>query len=451
MTLGKKCHKVLFYNYDWKVTCLDKFVIMGGKKLEGEVDISGAKNAAVAIIPAALLVEGTCTIENIPVIKDVDVICNILKELGAKIEFKDNRHTLIIDCSCLHSYTASFEAVQRMRASYYLIGALLGRFNRAVVAMPGGCNFGVRPIDQHIKGIEALNAVVDTTSGIINASSEKLIGAHIYLDVVSVGATINTILAAVRAEGITVIENVAKEPHVVDFANFLNAMGAQIKGAGTDTIRVTGVRKLSGGSYSIIPDQIEAGTFMIAAAATGGNVLVKNVIPKHMESISAKLREAGAVVDEYDDSIRVSRTGPLTKANIKTLPYPGFPTDLQPQIVALLSVADGNSIITESVWDNRFQYVDELRRLGAKINVDGRVAMVEGVPNLVGATVKATDLRAGASMVIAALIANGVTEVYNLKYIDRGYECFEHKLHKLGAQIVRKSDSDVSDNQGVAL
>lgn len=430
---------------------MDKFVIMGGKKLEGEVVISGAKNAAVAIIPAALLVEGICTIENIPAIKDVDVICNIMEELGAKIEFRDNRHTLVIDCRNLSSYTPSIESVQKMRASYYLIGALLGRFNHAVVALPGGCNFGVRPIDLHIKGFEALNAVVDTTSGIVNANAEKLIGAHIYLDIVSVGATINTILAAVRAEGMTVIENAAKEPHVVDFANFLNAMGAQIKGAGTDTIRVTGVDKLAGGTYSIIPDQIEAGTFMIAAAATGGNVLVKNLIPKHMESISAKLVEVGATLEEYDDSIRVSRNKPLTKTNIKTLPYPGFPTDLQPQIVALLSVATGNSIVTESVWDNRFQYVDELRRLGAKINVDGRVAMVEGVENLVGATVKATDLRAGASMVIAALIANGVTEIYNLKYIDRGYESFEQKLQALGAQIVRKTTDDIFDDQGVAL
>ena len=332
----------VYYYRMGRWTRLDRFVIMGGKKLEGEVTISGAKNAAVAIIPAALLVEGTCVIENIPAINDVDVICNILEELGAKIQFKDDRHTLVIDCSKLHSFTASFESVQRMRASYYLIGALLGRFNRAVVAMPGGCNFGVRPIDQHIKAFKALGATVDTTGGIINASADKLEAAHVYLDVVSVGATINTILAAVRAEGVTVIENSAKEPHVVDFANFLNAMGAQIKGAGTDTIRVTGVDKLSGGTYSIIPDQIEAGTFMIAAAATGGNVLVKNVIPKHMESLSSKLEEIGADVQEFDDSILVSRTKPLTGANVKTLPYPGFPTDLQPQIVALLSVAEGN-------------------------------------------------------------------------------------------------------------
>ena len=430
---------------------MDKFVIMGGKKLEGEVSISGAKNAAVAIIPAALLVEGTCIIENIPAINDVTVICNILRQLGAQIRFEDGAHTLIINCENLTGHHASYDMVQRMRASYYLIGALLGRFNHAEVSMPGGCNFGTRPIDQHIKGFEALGARVDTSHGIIEAHAERLRAAHIYLDVVSVGATINTILAAVRAEGTTVIENVAKEPHVVDFANFLNAMGAKIKGAGTDTIKVTGVEHLRGGSYSIIPDQIEAGTFMIAAAATGGNVLVRNVIPKHMESLSAKLIEMHVDVEEYDDSIRVSRTRPLTKAHVKTLPYPGFPTDLQPQIVALLTMADGTSMITESVWENRFQYVDELRRLGARISVDGRVAVIEGVPALTGAPVKATDLRAGASMVIAALAATGVTEVYNLKYIDRGYECFETKLQNLGAQIARRTDVSPVPELGAAL
>ena len=430
---------------------MDKLVIMGGKRLEGEVVISGAKNAAVAIIPAALLVEGTCIIENIPIINDVDVICNILKELGAKIEFKDGRHTLVIDCTNLHSYVASFEAVQKMRASYYLIGALLGRFNHAVVSMPGGCNFGVRPIDQHIKGFTALGASVTTDCDVINAHTDGLHAAHIYLDVVSVGATINTILAAVRAEGMTIIENAAKEPHVVDFANFLNALGAQIKGAGTDTIRITGVDRLSGGTYSIIPDQIEAGTFMIAAAATGGNVLVKNVIPKHMESLSAKLAEVGAEIEELDDSIRISRKKTLIGANVKTLPYPGFPTDLQPQIVAMLAAAQGESVITESVWDNRFQYVDELKRLGADITVDGRIARIEGVERLKGAVVKATDLRAGASMVIAGLIASGVTEIYNIKYIDRGYESFEQKLQALGAQIARKNADPAGKGQEVAL
>ncbi len=430
---------------------MDKLVIMGGKRLEGEVVISGAKNAAVAIIPAALLVEGTCIIENIPIINDVDVICNILKELGAKIEFKDGRHTLVIDCTNLHSYVASFEAVQKMRASYYLIGALLGRFNHAVVSMPGGCNFGVRPIDQHIKGFTALGASVTTDCDVINAHTDGLHAAHIYLDVVSVGATINTILAAVRAEGMTIIENAAKEPHVVDFANFLNAMGAQIKGAGTDTIRITGVDRLSGGTYSIIPDQIEAGTFMIAAAATGGDVLVKNVIPKHMESLSAKLAEVGAEIEELDDSIRISRKKTLIGANVKTLPYPGFPTDLQPQIVAMLAAAQGESVITESVWDNRFQYVDELKRLGADITVDGRIARIEGVERLKGAVVKATDLRAGASMVIAGLIASGVTEIYNIKYIDRGYESFEQKLQALGAQIARKNADPAGKGQEVAL
>ena len=420
---------------------LDKFVIMGGRKLFGEVTISGAKNAAVAVIPAALLVEGTCRIENMPSIKDVGVICDILTQLGAKVKYIDE-HSIEINCEKLKSWTAPYEMVQKMRASYYLIGALLGRFNHAEVAMPGGCNFGVRPIDQHIKGFEALGAKVDITHGIIEAHATKLKSAQMYLDVVSVGATINIILAAVRAEGITVIENASKEPHVVDVANFLNAMGANVRGAGTDVIKIKGVEKLTGGTYSIIPDQIEAGTFMIAAAATGGDVLVKNVIPKHLESITAKLMEMNVIVEEFDDSVRVSRKGKLHKANVKTLPYPGFPTDLQPQIVALLSIAEGTSVITESVWDNRFQYVDELRRLGAHITVDGKVAVIEGVTNLSGSPVRATDLRAGASMVVAALVAHGVTEIHELCHIDRGYEDFESKLRSLGAQILRKSDSE---------
>jgi UDP-N-acetylglucosamine 1-carboxyvinyltransferase len=328
-----------------------------------------------------------------------------------------------------------------MRASYYLIGALLGRFFHAEVPMPGGCNFGTRPIDQHIKGFEALGADVSTKRGVIHAHAEKLTAAAIYLDVVSVGATINIMLAAVRAEGTTIIENAAKEPHIVDVANFLNSMGASVKGAGTDVIKIKGVDKLTGGCYSIIPDQIEAGTFMVAAAATGGDVLIKNVIPKHLESISAKLIEMNAEVEEFDDSIRVWRTKELKAVNVKTLPYPGFPTDLQPQIVALLSVASGTSVITESVWDNRFQYVDELRRLGAKITVDGRTAIIDGVKNLSGCPVIATDLRAGAGMLIAALIAHGVTEISELRHIDRGYEEIEQKLSGLGAQIVRKTES----------
>jgi len=420
---------------------LDKFVIIGGKKLCGEVTIAGAKNAAVAVIPAALLVDGVSIIENVPQITDVTIICNIMEKLGAKIEYLD-ANTLKIDCTRLTSFTAPEGMVREMRASYYLIGALLGRFSHAEVAMPGGCNFGVRPIDQHIKGFEALGAKVDINRGLIEAHANKLKAAHIYMDIVSVGATINTILAAVRAEGTTIIENAAKEPHVVDLANFLNAMGAQIKGAGTDTIKIRGVETLTGGAYSIIPDQIEAGTFMIAAAATGGDVLIKNVIPKHMESISAKLIEMNVKVEEFDDSIRVSRTGQLKKANIKTLPYPGFPTDMQPQAVVLLSLAKGTSVITESVWENRFQYIDELRKMGIKVTVDGRSAIIEGIDCFKGAPVNATDLRAGACMVIAALAAEGVSEIGNLKYIDRGYENFEEKLKALGAQITRKSFSD---------
>jgi len=424
------------------VNFLDKFVIMGGRKLSGEVTISGAKNAAVAVIPAALLVDGTCRIENIPTINDVSVICDILIKLGAKIKFIDE-HCLEINCEKLNGYKASYDMVQRMRASYYLIGALLGRFSNAEVSMPGGCNFGVRPVDQHIKGFEALGAKVSVEHGVIKAHSDGLKGTQIYLDVVSVGATINVMLASVMASGLTTIENASKEPHVVDTANFLNAMGASVRGAGTDVIKIKGVEKLTGGSYSIIPDQIEAGTFMMAAAATGGNVLIKNVIPKHLESITAKLIEMNVTVEEYDDSIRVSRTGKLHKVNVKTLPYPGFPTDLQPQIVSALTVAEGTSIITESVWDNRFQYVDELRRLGAKIKVDGRVAIIEGIEHLSGSPVSATDLRAGASMVIAALVANGVTEIHELRHIDRGYEDFENKLRGLGAQIVRRSDDSI--------
>ena len=420
---------------------LDKFIIMGGKRLCGEVTIAGAKNAAVAVIPAALLVDGVSIIENVPEITDVYVICKIMEQLGAKTEFLDS-HTLRIDCTNLTSFTATENMVRQMRASYYLIGALLGRFNHAEVAMPGGCNFGVRPIDQHIKGFEALGAEVNINRGFIEAHAKKLTAAHIYMDIVSVGSTINTMLAAVRAEGITTIENAAKEPHVVDLANYLNAMGASIKGAGTDTIKIKGVPKLSGGTYSIIPDQIEAGTFMVAAAATGGDVLIKNVIPKHLESITAKLIEMNVDVEEFDDSIRVWRTRPLKKANIKTLPYPGFPTDMQPQAVVLLSLAQGTSIITESVWENRFQYVDELRKMGAKVTVDGRSAVIEGIESFTGAPINATDLRAGACMVIAALAANGVSEIGNLKYIDRGYENFESKLKALGAQITRKSFDD---------
>jgi UDP-N-acetylglucosamine 1-carboxyvinyltransferase len=423
------------------VHTLDKLVITGGSQLSGEVTVSGAKNAVVAIIPAALLVEGICRIENVPNIKDVTVIIDMLAQLGAKIHYI-NKNIIEIDCSKVTSYTAPYEMVKKMRASYYLLGALLGRFKKAEVAFPGGCDFGVRPIDQHIKGFEALGVAIEMEHGVINASAKQLTGSQVYMDVVSVGATINVMLAAVKAEGITIIENAAKEPHVVDVANFLNAMGANVKGAGTDVIKIKGVEKLSGGTYSVIPDQIEAGTFMIAAAATGGDVLVKNVIPKHLESITAKLIEMNVNVKEYDDAIRVSRMEKLVKANVKTLPYPGFPTDLQPPIVVLLSIAEGTSIVTEGVWDSRFQYVDELKRMGADIKVEGRIAVVEGVKKLSGSPVNATDLRAGAAMVIAGLVADGRTEVHHLKHIDRGYENFEEKLKILGANIKRVKDTD---------
>ena len=414
---------------------MEKILVRGGRKLRGEVSISGAKNAAVAIIPAAILVDGVCVIENVPNIRDVHVIVGIMEHMGAKIEFLD-KYTLRVDCSCMDKQTAPQEMVRKMRASYYLLGALRGRFHRAEVAQQGGSNFGSRPIDQHIKGFKALGAEV-SCEGVVKATAQELSGTSVYLDIVSVGATINVMLAAVLAKGRTTIENVAKEPHIVDLANFLNAMGADIKGAGTDVIRIRGVEKLKGGSYSIIPDQIEAGTFMIAAAATGGDILVKNIIPKHMESVSAKLIEIGAQVEELDDAIRVKGTGKVNNANVKTLPYPGFPTDMQPQIVSLLSVAAGTSIVTESVWDSRFQYVDELRRMGADIRVDGKTAVINGVDHLEGASVSATDLRGGAGMVIAGLMAQGTTEIFELQHIDRGYEKMEEKFKELGADICR--------------
>ena len=421
---------------------MEKLVVKGGKCLRGEVTISGAKNAAVAIIPAAVLVDGTCIIENVPAIKDVEVICGILEELGAKVEYLD-KYTIRIDSSDVNKFSAPYEMVRKMRASYYLLGALLGRVKKADVALPGGCNFGSRPIDQHLKGFRALGASVDEErilhTGVVYAETEGLVGTNIYLDVVSVGATINVMLAAVLAKGNTVIENVAKEPHIVDVANFLNAMGAQIKGAGTDVIRIRGVERLHGGTYSIIPDQIEAGTFMVAAAATGGDILVKNVIPKHMDSVSAKLTESGARVLEFDDSIRVIGDGNIKNVNIKTLPYPGFPTDMQPQFVSLLAAANGTSIVTESVWESRFQYVDELIRMGADITINGRTAVIKGT-GLTGTQVRATDLRGGAGMVIAGLMAKGETIITDIHYIDRGYEDMEGKFKKLGADITRIND-----------
>ncbi|HHW48386.1 MAG TPA: UDP-N-acetylglucosamine 1-carboxyvinyltransferase, partial [Clostridiaceae bacterium] len=376
-------------------------------------------------------------IENVPNISDIMVLKDTVTQLGAKIEFEDN-NTITIDPRGLHSYSAPYEMVKCLRASYYLLGALLGRFKKAEVASPGGCDFGFRPIDQHIKGFKALGAEVTVEHGIVRAKADKLAGNEIYLDVVSVGATINLMLAAVKAEGVTTIENAAKEPHVVDVANFLNTMGANIKGAGTDVIKIIGVDSLPGGAtYSIIPDQIETGTFMIAAAATGGDVTVRNVIPKHMDSLTAKLLEMNVNVIEGEDWIRVVGGNRIKRANIKTLPYPGFPTDLHPPIAVLLSIADGTSTITEGIWDSRFQYVDELKRMGALIKVDGRIAVIEGVKKLTGAPIKATDLRAGAAMVIAGLVAEGKTEVHNVKYIDRGYEKFEEKLRGIGADIIR--------------
>ena len=414
---------------------MTKYIVQGGKPLFGEVEISGAKNAAVAIIPAALLVDGVCRIENIPQISDVTMSLKILEQLGAGIR-SINPHTVEIDCTHIHTTRTSYELSRKIRASYYLIGALLGRFGQAEVAMPGGCNFGVRPIDQHVKGFRAMGAEV-TEGNFVHAAARggRLSGANVYLDVVSVGATMNIMMAAVMAEGNTVIENAAKEPHIVDLANFLNSMGANIRGAGTDTIKIRGVSQLTGGSYAIIPDQIEAGTYMAAVAATGGQVLVKNIIPKHMDCITAKLVEMGVEVQENEDTLLVRRMKRLQKTNIKTLPYPGFPTDMQPQITAALSLAEGTSLVTEGVWSSRYRYVDELKRMGANIQVDDKTAVVEGVDHLTGAPIQAYDLRAGAALVIAALAAQGQSEISNVQYIERGYEDIVSKFRALGADI----------------
>ncbi len=420
---------------------LGAFKINGGNQLHGNVQISGAKNAAIAIIPASLLSEGICRIENLPYIKDVNYMLEILEKLGSKVT-RINDHIVEIDNSNISSHVADYDIVQRMRASYYLVGALLGRFKKAAVSMPGGCNFGERPVNLHKKGFELMGADVNLQGGIFAAEATHLHGANIYCDLVSVGTTINLMIGAVLADGLTTIENAAKEPHVVDVANFLNSMGANVKGAGTDSIRIKGVKKLSGCTYSLIPDQIEVGTFMMAAAATGGDVTIENVIPKHMDAVSAKLVEMGVDIIENDESIRVKRTGPLKCANVKTLPYPGFPTDLQPLIVALLASANGTSIVNEDVWENRFQYVGELRRMGANITVNGRVAVIQGTKHLVGCPITATDLRAGAAMVIAGLMADGETIVNENKYIDRGYEYFETKLRNLGADIERIDSED---------
>ena len=419
-------------------TLLEKFVINGGTPLHGEIEISGAKNAALAIIPAAILSQDVCVIENLPCsISDISYMMKILKQIGAQIKVI-NKSTIEIDSRHVNSYVISHDMTKHLRASYYFIGALLGRFSRAKVSMPGGCYLGPRPIDQHIKGFELLGAKVSVEdNAIVEAEASRLIGSPIYLDMASVGATVNILLAAVKASGLTVIENAAKEPHIVDLANFLNSMGADIRGAGTDVIKVRGVDQLHGCTYSIIPDQIEAGTYMVAAAATHGDVLIKNVIPKHLESISTKLIECGAIVEEFDDAVRVSLDRRPGKCNIKTMPHPGFPTDMQPQMAVLLALADGTSIISESVWSNRFRYTEQLNRMGANIKADGQLAVVQGVEQLKGAPVKADDLRAGAAMIIAGLAAKGITEIEDILHIDRGYEDVVEKLRGIGADIKR--------------
>ncbi|MBP3708768.1 MAG: UDP-N-acetylglucosamine 1-carboxyvinyltransferase [Clostridia bacterium] len=416
---------------------MEKLVIQGRTRLHGEVTISGAKNAAVALIPATLLINGVCTLENLPNISDVQIQCEILKELGATIEWL-NPNTARIDTSTVDNYKAPLDKTSKFRASYYLIGALLSRFHNVEVGLPGGCNLGARPIDQHIKGFEALGANVEVATGKVTASAENLIGAPIYMDTVSVGATINIILASVFAKGTTTIDNAAKEPHIVDVANFLNSIGADIRGAGTDIIKINGVEKLkSGSTYSVVPDQIEAGTFMLAAMATGGDIVLKNCISEHLDCLTAKIIEMGGKVDESGDEIRVYCNKRPTKANIKTAPYPGFPTDLQSQMGVVLALADGTSVISENIWESRFQYTYELIKMGAKITSQGKTAFFEGVEKLSGAPVYATDLRAGAALIIAGIAAEGTTELYNLQHIDRGYENIEEKFRKLGANIIR--------------
>ena len=413
---------------------MEKYVIKGGNPLVGEVEIGGAKNAALPILAAATMTDETVYIDNMPDASDTNAMLQAIESIGAFVE-RTGRHSVKINASQIRNYTIENDYIKKIRAGYYLLGALLGKYNSAGVALPGGCHIGLRPIDQHIKGFTALGAQVGIDHGIIQASADKLVGSHIYMDVVSVGATINVMMAAVMAEGKTIIENAAKEPHVVDIANFLNSMGANIKGAGTDVIRIRGVEKLHGTEYTIIPDQIEAGTFMMAAAATMGDVTVKNVIPKHLESISAKLVEMGCQIHESDDEIRVVAAKRLQNTHVKTLPYPGYPTDMQPQITVALGLASGISIVTESIFESRFKYVDELTRMGANIKVEGSTAIIEGIERYTGATVSAPDLRAGAALVIAALTAEGYSTIEDIKYIERGYEDFEIKLRELGAQI----------------
>ena len=413
----------------------NQYIIKGGTPLNGEVTIGGAKNAALGILAAAIMADETVVIDNLPNVRDINVLLTAIESIGATVK-RIGPHVVSINGSTINDMTIDYDSIRKIRASYYLLGALLGKYKKAQVALPGGCEIGSRPIDLHLKGFRALGATVSIEHGMINTSADELVGNHIFLDTVSVGATINIMLAACMAEGKTVIENAAKEPHIVDAANFLNSMGANIKGAGTDKIRMTGVTSLHASEYSIIPDQIEAGTFMVAAAATRGDVLIKNVIPKHLEAISVKLMEIGATVEEFDDAIRVTSDHRLGHTQIKTLPYPGFPTDMQPQIATLLALSDGTSIVTESIFENRFKYVDELSRMGASIKVEGgNVAIIEGVEGFTGAAISAPDLRAGAALVVAALVAEGYSTVDCIHYIERGYECFEDKLAALGGYI----------------
>lgn len=422
---------------------MEQYIIKGGTPLKGDVEISGAKNASLAIVAAAILTDEKVFIDNLPNVRDVNVLLQSIEEIGAKVDRK-SEHSVVIDGSGVHSLRIDYENIKKIRASYYLLGALLGRFRHAEVALPGGCEIGSRPIDQHIKGFKALGANVEIEHGMLITKADKLVGTHIYMDVVSVGATINVMLAAVLAEGETSIENAAKEPHIVDAANMLNSMGANIKGAGTDVIRIRGVEKLHKTEYSVIPDQIEAGTFMFAAAVTKGDILVKNVIPKHLESITAKILEIGCTVQEYDDAVRVIANEELVNTHVKTLPYPGYPTDMQPQIVVALAVAKGTSIVTESIFENRFKYVDELSRMGARIKVEGNTAIIDGVEKLTGAQISAPDLRAGAALVLAGIASEGFTIVDDIVYIQRGYEDFEGKLKKLGANIARvKTEKEI--------
>lgn len=424
---------------------MEQYIIKGNNPLAGEVVIGGAKNAALGILAAAIMSDETVLIDNLPDVRDINVLLQAIEDIGATV-IRVDRHTVKINGSTIGSLSVDLEFIKKIRASYYLLGALLGKYKKASVALPGGCNIGSRPIDQHIKGFEALGAKVVVEHGMIDAAATELAGSHIYLDMASVGATINIMLASCLAQGKTIIENPAKEPHIVDVANFLNSMGANIKGAGTDVIRIHGVPRLHGSEYSIIPDQIEAGTFMIAAAATRGDVLIKNVIPKHLESISAKLVEIGASVEEFDDAVRVIAKGRLSHTQIKTQPYPGFPTDMQPQIATLLALSEGTSTVTENIFENRFKYVDELVRMGASMKVEGNVAIINGVETFTGASVSAPDLRAGAALVIAALVADGFSTVDQIYFIERGYEDFDGKLRNLGACIEKV---DVDDEKAI--